>query len=712
MWISLAAAADIATVVTATGPIHVDGVLDEPDWATATPISEFQRFRPTEGGPPPGVTEVRLVQDDKNLYLGFHVADAGYAIRARVSPREDVNADDQIAFSLDPFLDERSGYLFWLNALGIQQDFRVGEGGWNISWDTVFKSKGRVTADGYDVEIAMPWRSLKFPRSHGAPQDWGLILQRKNPATGAVYAWPHVKRNPPRAFAGEGRIVGLKPPSRGSGLELNPGVAIMQRGTRDTVDDPLVWNGFTQPFQAIRPSLDARYGVTANTGLAATINPDFSQLEFDVRPIRLNQRFAFTFLERRPFFLDGVDTLEDPGDALYSRSIGDPVYGLKLHGREGRWVFGLLNALDRSPQASFNEFGAPGFNDPTGASALNTLVRVRRLIGQGSVGVVAAEKDLLRDGVAATNRYGGVDASWVLPRRWSIGASSQGSVTTDHTAAGASISGWSGSVSAERSSGEGTGFSIGVSDRTPGHRVETGYLPQAGITEAWLAVDHTFNVDTTIDVLVPGFDSYGYVERDGDALGSMNAEVAAQLGGIHHLTVGTSFTGWQQSGEVEGAPKTARTGGPGVYASYYSDLTRWLTVKTTFSTGAELSYANLSLGRSLRWQGDATFRPTPNVRLDLTTQHQDFWVGDQRTDANQVRARANWQITREWGLRAISQATLGTNTDPQLVTSALLTWLPSPGTAMYVGYAETTDLDQRRALDRTVFAKGTVLWRL
>lgn len=708
MLVPMAAAAEIAGVGTASGPIRIDGVLDEPDWALVTPITAFERYRPTDGGPPPGTTEARFLQDERYLYVGFHITGADYDLRARISPREDVNSDDQVAVFLDPFGDERTGYVFWLNALGIQQDFRVSEDGWEMSWDTPFKSRGRVSGDGYDVEIAFPWRSLKFPRTKGAPQDWGVILQRKIPSTGAMYSWPKVSRNPPRAFAGQGKLVGVKPPARGSGLELVPGIAAVQSASRGSVADPLVWTGFSEPLEAIRPSLDARYGITPNTGVTATLNPDFSQLEFDVRPIQLNQRFAFSFVERRPFFLDGVDTLQDPGGALYSRSIGEPVYGVKLHGREGGWVLGALNALDRSPQASFAEHGAPGFDAPDGKQAMNSILRVRRILGQGSVGITALEKDILDGGVVASHRYAGADTSWVLPRRWRIDADFEASQTGTDTDR---IWGVSSAMQVARPTGEGTGFELGIRDRTPGHRVEMGFQPQAGITEAWTSVDHTFNVDKAVDVLTPGLMGWGYVERDGDGQLEATASAEMQVGGIHYLELGVSGDAWRQTGEIDGRTKTAKEAGPGGWVEYEADVTRWLGLYGSASGGAELSYSKLVLGTVLRSEAGATLRPTPNVRIDLTGQHQDFWEDD-HTSADQARVRLNWQITREWGLRGVSQGTIGTEIEPQLVSSVLLTWLHSPGTAVYLGYAETTDLVRGGALARTVFAKSTVLLRL
>ncbi|MDP6935195.1 MAG: hypothetical protein QGG40_19905, partial [Myxococcota bacterium] len=124
-------------VVRATGTIEIDGQLNEPDWLQAQVVDTFLQYSPTEGGPPPGSTEFRFLQDERHLYIGMRVSGVDYPLRARVVPREDISADDQLAVYLDTFRDTQSGYMFWFNPLGIQQDIRYGNGDWNQAWNTV-----------------------------------------------------------------------------------------------------------------------------------------------------------------------------------------------------------------------------------------------------------------------------------------------------------------------------------------------------------------------------------------------------------------------------------------------------------------------------------------------------------------------------------------------------------------------------------------------
>ena len=415
-----------------TGTPVVDGVIDDPAWDAATPVSDFLRFQPTDGGAPPGTTEVWFLQDEKNLYVGIRVRGADYRIRARVAPREDINEDDQIGLYLDTFGDGSGGYVFYLNPIGVQQDILAGsQGDWNFSWDTVFSSEGHVTPDGYELEIAFPFRSLKFP-SGGKPQDWGVMITRKIPAEGAKYGFPQMVRNHPRPFS-QAAPLHLVPPKRGSGMELVPGLTVIEQGGRDAVGDDFAWDGVDPWWRTARPSLDARFGLTPSIGLTATINPDFSQVENDETPFALNQRYAFYFPEKRPFFLDGSDHFADLADTLYTRSIVEPIYGIKTFGHAGAWSVGALHALDQSPSASVNDAGSPGFadDDLKDALALDTVARVSHTVGDGGyAGLIVADKEILgTDGLKGNHRLLGLDSSIPLSDRWTMFAGAQGART-------------------------------------------------------------------------------------------------------------------------------------------------------------------------------------------------------------------------------------------------------------------------------------------
>lgn len=700
LWLCTGALAAPGTqVLSVDGPIVVDGSLSEPLWRDATPLSDFTRYLPAEGADPPGTTEVRFLQDERFLYVGITVTGADYDLRARVSPREQINSDDQIGLYLDTFNNERTGYIFYFNPLGIQQDIRFDNGRWQSSWDAVFKSKGTVTEDGYVLEIAYPWRSLKYPRVDG-DQDWGIIVTRKIPAQGAKYSHPVVERGHPRWFAQAAPLTGVRPAKRGSGVELVPAVTVIQQAEPTPAGD-LSWTGFDPLKDSVRPSLDVRVGLTPSLGLTATLNPDFSQVEADVTRIDLNARYSLAYPERRPFFLEGDEFFVDRSETLYSRSIVDPLTGLKLAGREGPWSVGLLSTVDRRPAPSVSIDGTPGFRDEDvdGAQALNTIGRARRdVLDGGYVGLTVADKRLF-GGSEASWSGAGLDAALPLGERWTAWVQHFES----HVDAGpGAIWGMENGLAIERASGIGTGGGVSLLDRTIGLRKEMGFLTQPGATQASAWIDHTLEPKGALDTLTPSLAISGIREREGDHYAALEHGWAATLSGIHGLSVnGRVDQRTEQGLEVRGW---------GMDAGYRSELTRWLTVDTALAAGRELDFVTLSPAQRSQAETTLTLRPTAGIRVDTTlrAEHLEPEAGDTR-DATLVRAKVAWQFTRTLGLRVVEDWSRGDTRDDQLLSSVLLTWLYHPGTAIYVGANERTLLEgSASTLERTVFLKASV----
>jgi hypothetical protein len=705
---ALADVPDEGPVPVGQGTVIVDGVLDEPAWASVEPVAHFVRFEPTQGGDAPGRTEVRFLEDARYLYVGVRVSGADYRVRSRITPREDINEDDQVGIYLDTFGRGTSGYIFYFNPRGIQQDIQyLGGDAWNFDWNTVFKSDGHVTADGYEIEVAFPFRSLAFP-SGGGPHRWGVMVTRKIPSEGAKYGFPHLEEGYPRLFQ-QAAPIEVVTPAPGSGLELQPGLTFVDEGARTLPSDPLVWSGFDPWWNAVRPSLDARYGITPSIAMSATINPDFSQVETDETPIALNQRFAFYFDEKRPFFLDGSGYFDDAAETLYTRSIVEPVYGIKLYGQQAGWSVGALQAVDQSPAPTVNEAGTPGFDeaDVEGAFAADSVLRVKRQIGKGGdVAVVLSDKEIHKDGKwQGSNRVAGLDAEIPLGGRWTALGVAQGSRTSPDRHGGPVMTGMGTHFQLQRATGVGTGVNLRFTDITPGARQENGFRTLSGFTNAWAHVDHTFDPAGGITPIVPSAEVGWTRERGGDntlfVAGATNATVAK----VHEFELGGAFDHYDQHDVVLDSWES--------WASYDGEAGAVLSFGLSGYASRELDYALWVPAFNANGGGSVTVRPTPGIRVTSSFEH-DVLIPEKTLPelANRWRTRLQWQFSEDVGLRAIGEYTFGTRQDPMLVSSLLVAWLPSPGTSAYVGYAETTDLSAGAALNRTVFAKGTVLLRI
>jgi hypothetical protein len=698
---ALAATVEVAD---ATGPVTIDGRLDEASWAAAVPATEFTKFQPVDGGPPAGTTEVRFLQDDRYLYVGIRVTGVDYGVRARMSQRELINADDQIGLYLDTFHDGRTGYIFYTNALGIQQDIRHNNGRWNVDWDTAYRSKGTVTDDGYELELAFPWRSLRYPAPDAdGEQTWGLLVTRKIPSEGAKYGFPTLTRGHPRLFQQGAELTGVRPGSRGTGLELMP--ALTTSSTTPREEQPA-------PLEVVRPSLDARYAITPDIGAAATVNPDFSQVESDVRDVRLNARFAYQFPERRPFFLDGIDAYQDRQNTLYTRSIDQPLYGLKVSGRDRGVSVGLVHALDQSPLPSFHEAGAPGFgaDDVEGRWAANTMGRLQLdAFGAGYVGVTFADKRLVggpgASGAAGHFDVGGVDMAVPLSERWIAAWSTAHSVTGQ--TGGEQLWGQQTEASLQRASGVGTGMSLSLTDRTPGYRNEMGFTTQSALTHASGSVDHTFTPGSAIDTVVPALTAQVLQERndDRDRYVEAGGSTSVLVQGIHQFGV--------SGGVVEVQERTVSS--PGAYATlgYSGQIGPWIEWTPEVRVARGFDYALLVPADDQTAALELTVR-AGGLRIDGTTRFdRHVPVGSEAQRATFTRSRLGYQFTRTLGLRLVVEHTTGTELDyDALRSSLLLTWLDVPGTAAFLGVSEDDAIDGGlRLVERTVFAKVSVLLR-
>jgi hypothetical protein len=207
------------------GPVTVDAVLSEAVWTQAEPMEIAYEFFPGDNVAPPVRTECRAAYDDENLYLGCTAFDPEPGrIRARFADRDKPFTDDQLIFLIDPFNDRRRAFEFRVTPLGVQMDavFIPQEGFEDFSWDALWRSAGRITPDGYVVEVAIPFKSLPFPQVAG-PQSWGIILERVYPRS-VVHRMrsAYIRRGGNCLLCFANQLEGLEGIAPGRDLEMAP----------------------------------------------------------------------------------------------------------------------------------------------------------------------------------------------------------------------------------------------------------------------------------------------------------------------------------------------------------------------------------------------------------------------------------------------------------------------------------------------------------
>lgn len=330
------------------GEITVDGNLDEPMWQRAKTLSLDIVTRPFENTPSPVQTDVYIFEDGETLYVGFIAQDPDIdAISAFYRDRDRVWDDDLVGIKLDPFYNQRLAYQFFVNPLGVQLDAIENEmtGDESDSWNAIWESAGKITDNGYIVEMAIPLRTMNFLESDGK-KTWGAEFVRFYPRKDRLrisnLPWD---RNNSCFLCQMGLLEGFDEARQGNNIAWVPTLVVGAGRERDpfTTED---WTNFDN--QEI--GLDVKWGITPEVSLQATLNPDFSQVEADVAQVSINNTFALFFPEQRPFFVENADYFSTDQNLVYTRNIGAPDFGAKVTGQIGKHTFGVFAANDVSAQ--------------------------------------------------------------------------------------------------------------------------------------------------------------------------------------------------------------------------------------------------------------------------------------------------------------------------------------------------------------------------
>jgi hypothetical protein len=384
----------------AASKIKVDGILDEDAWSKATVMKLPYEWMPGDNAAPPVDTDCLVTYDHDRFYIAFRCYDPDPGqIRAHLMDRDASDTfiqDDHINVLIDAFNDERRGFEFRVNPLGVQADanFSQQEGYEDFSWDAIWDSAGKITDWGYTIEMAIPFNQLRFPRTQ-AEQTWGFSAERSWPRNVRHRMETHPRdRNVLCLLCQINKISGIRGISPGSNIEIDPTVTSKRTDSRQ--DFP------AGPIKAgkidAEPGITARWGITPNLIFNATANPDFSQVEADVAQLAVNTRFALYYPEKRPFFLEGADFFLSPLQAVFTRTVADPAGGIKLTGKVGENAIGFFGAYDR-----INNLIFPSNQGSTATSleegVTSGVFRYRRDLGRAStIGVLYA-------GRVGTNYY-------------------------------------------------------------------------------------------------------------------------------------------------------------------------------------------------------------------------------------------------------------------------------------------------------------------
>lgn len=499
LFLSAAVFAEPLEIHRAASPIKVDGVLDEPAWGAALVFGVPYEWQPGDNTPPPVKTDFLVAYDDDNLYVAWRAFDPRPGeIRAHLMDRDAIDTfvqDDHVVLMIDPFNDERRGFQFRINPLGVQADavFSQNEGIEDWSFDMIWDSAGKITEEGYVIEVAIPLQQIRLPRSEGV-QTWGFDVGRSYPRNvrHRMSAAPRSRSNS-CILCQVVKVTGFEALKPGRNLEVTPTVTANRNDVArvDSVGRPV---GLETGDEEAEAGLTARWGITPSISLSAAINPDFSQVEADAAQLAVNERFALFFPEKRPFFLEGIDFFSTPLEAVFTRTIVDPKWGAKVTGKEGGNAFGVFVAEDD------RNFLTIPTNQQTFTAALDepvttSVLRYRRDVGKGSsLGVLytGREGDDYHNRVAGLDgfaRFNGADTLRVQYLR--ADTLYPGAIAREFRQ---SINGVEGDAFLGQYQHEARDWfwSLAYEDRDPEFRADSGFIPRVDIKEARLQLQRQF----------------------------------------------------------------------------------------------------------------------------------------------------------------------------------------------------------------------------
>lgn len=734
----------------------IDGRVDEPQWCRAALLTGFSLYQPVDGAPAPDSTEVLVLYTPSALYVAIRAfephGDPRTTVRATLADRDRISSDDNIQLLFDTFGDQRRAFVFSVNPLGVQADgIRSESGGGgsggggggsvNLSSDFLYDSKGRLTESGYEVELRIPFSSLRYPSARA--QRWGFNVVRTVQHSGYEQTWTPAKRASSSFLSQSGTLEGLTGLQRGRVASLNPEVTA--RAIGDSASGSAGWR--YRRAQDVGANL--KYDLSSSLTLNGTVHPDFSQVEADAPEIASDPRFALFYDEKRPFFIDGIEQFDVPNRLVYTRRIVQPIGAAKLTGTFAGTDVAVLAAQDARSASATGE-----------ANPTFLVTRLRRDVAGGSTTLGLVFTD--REEGANANRVLGADARILFRDLYYAQFQLAGSQTRQNGAS-TYVPLWEAVVDR---TGRNFGFHYQLTGIADDFVASSGFISRTGYVRPSIA--NRFTVFGA-----PGATLENYTTRlqmNGTWRYRDFFEAKSMLENSASMENDFTFRGgW----ELELTPTVASYAfDPASFADYYvaqaNDTTpfvvpgrlptiglrmsldtpqfRYFSASLELSTTSDVDFLEASRARRRDVDASVDFRPTQQIRIGASYQSSTFTrASDGVVVATEriPRIKTEYQVSRPVFVRLIAQYAASVReplvdyrTGAPIVTGApgayrpalqersngvrvdgLFSYQPSPGTVVFLGYGNSLTEPDALAFSRLrrvgdgFFAKMSYLFR-
>ncbi|MEO6444913.1 MAG: DUF5916 domain-containing protein, partial [Gemmatimonadaceae bacterium] len=709
-------------LVRAPQPPAIDGRLDDAVWKNAQPLTRFVQYEPVDSILPSQQSVGWVTYDAENIYVAFRAYEPKRSdIRATVHPRErGGELDDKIAVSIDTYNDNRRTYVFRVSPIGMQFDGIKTEGQrTDDTPDLVWYSAARVDDEGWTAELQIPFASIRLPQR--AEMEFGFDLVRYHGKAGTRSSWSPRRRGSPCDICQQGTLIGINDIHVGRTLDLLPYVSGVASGSRSFGRDSLLSGGAFLPyavptdFNSTRPTgtvgLDARFAITPSITINSTINPDFSQVESDDEQIRVNQRFALFYQERRPFFLDGRDVFDVSrqgenggggdggvgGELVYTRAIVNPSTGARVTGKSGAMQFGTLYARDDEPAWFYYDgHESSGVVPQVGHAADVMITRLRRdMLADSWVGMSLLGRR------AGSSRNGVAEGDFTF-RHGTLVLSGEGALSSERAPFDTLLSrefdgaSRSGSFYNARlsQSGRNINWSASTTGLSPEFRNQLGRYTRVGVEGYSARVE--FNQYPNGRLLQRVSQSVSASRTNAFGGGLLDMKVNPRLSLNFRQRASVNLFANIERTTLFGREVAMEGGG----SDFRLEMSRLVQFGGFFFAGdrdivdANNPRAGKGYFTSLRF----TVRPLAQASIEVKGQrsiHFESWGGELVDDAKIARLRGTYQFTRALGVRVIGEYSDQFNSlvsNPlnrnirRYSSSVLATYELGPASFLYVGY--------------------------
>ena len=712
--------------VRADTSVEIDGALDEAVWSRAARLTGFSLYQPSDGRPAPDSTEVLVWYSATAIHFGIRAFEPHGAARATLADRDRIGGDDNVEIQLDTYDDKRHAFVFIVNPLGVQADGTKNEGGGfipgsnvapgqnDLSADFQWDSRGRVTPWGYEVEVRIPFSSLRFP--DGGTQRWGIQVDRHVQHNGYEATWTPARRASASFIAQYGALTGLTGMHHGQVVEVIPELTSTTRGSSGTAAGD--WR-YTSDQQL---GGNVRWTLGSNFVLNGTAKPDFSQIEADATQIASDPRFALFYPERRPFFVEGSEQFNVANTLVYTRRIVQPDAAVKLTGRVARTDVAVLGARDA------------GLTTPDGERPLVGIARLQRGFGaQNTAGLLYSG----RSGGGRSNQVAGGDVRIVFGRLYFAQLQAVASATRqDGPTRTAPM--WEAVVDR---TGRRFGFHYNVLGIADDFRADNGFVPRVGFVKpnAFNRVTFYGAPGALVEQYSARLMTYGLWRYDDFFAGrdrledrvslenqftlrggwTVNVAPLRQSFAFDSASYGGLFVAPVGAGDTTAFVPSGRIGTAGANVQVQTPQYRHATASLGTFVGNDVDFGETSRVRRRDWNASLDLRPNERLRLTATWLSTAFLrrSDGSRSAATRIpRLKLEYQLARPIFVRLVTQyqaterdalrdprsgtVILVRNRDgsitPSVATASnalradwLFSFRPNPGSVFFAGYGST-----------------------